>query len=89
MEIRELPQSLEQLLGQIAALPADQRAPLEGLVAETVAHRKAVRAAALEIEDALADIRLNIKYLSFDLEATRRECDHLRQRLENRDNDLD
>lgn len=89
MEIRDFQQSLEQLLGRIAALPADQRAPLEGLIAETAARHRSVREAAAEIEDSLADIRLNMKYLSFDLEATRRECDHLRQRLENRDNEPD
>lgn len=89
MEIRDFRQNLERLMGQIAALPPDQRAPLEGLVAETIARHGAVRDAALEIQDSLADILLSMKYLSFDLEATRRECDHLRQRLENRDNDLE
>lgn len=89
MEIRDFHKSLDTLMGQIATLPEGQRKPLEGLVSEAFAGHKALRAAAAEIEDALVDIRLNMAYLTFDLEATRRECDQLRTRLENHDNDFE
>ena len=36
------------------------------------------------IEDTLDQLRLQIKYLMFDLEATRRENKYLRQMIENR-----
>ena len=36
------------------------------------------------IEDSLDQLRLQVKYLMFDLEATRRENRYLRQMLENR-----
>jgi hypothetical protein len=34
------------------------------------------------VQEALAQLRLDIKYLHFDLEATRRERDTYRQRLD-------
>ena len=34
------------------------------------------------VQEALAQLRLDMKYLMFDLEATRRERDEYRQRLE-------
>jgi hypothetical protein len=37
------------------------------------------------VQDALAQLRLDMKYLMFDLEATRRERDDYRQKLEERE----
>jgi hypothetical protein len=34
------------------------------------------------VQEALAQLRLDIKYLMFDLEVTRRERDELRERME-------
>ena len=38
------------------------------------------------VQDALSQLRLDMKYLVFDLEATRRERDTFRQELEERTN---
>ena len=34
------------------------------------------------VQDALSQLRLDMKYLTFDLEATRRERDELRRKLD-------
>ena len=36
----------------------------------------------LLVQDALSQLRLDMKYLAFDLEATRRERDEFRRKLE-------
>ncbi|HOM18906.1 MAG TPA: hypothetical protein PLQ00_16360, partial [Thermoguttaceae bacterium] len=38
------------------------------------------------VQEALAQLRLDMKYLIFDLEATRRERDSYRQQLEDQNN---
>ncbi|HND53052.1 MAG TPA: hypothetical protein PLV92_11665, partial [Pirellulaceae bacterium] len=37
------------------------------------------------LQDSLSQLRLDMKYLLFDLDATRRERDELRRRVERRD----
>lgn len=72
---------LEALVAATATLPPELRAVIEPSVKAVVAscdRRKRI----LEIvQDALSQLRLDIKYLVFDLEATRRERDAARQQL--------
>lgn len=42
-----------------------------------------------ELQEALDYLRLSVKYLVFDLEATRRENQYLRKMLENKNNRSD
>ena len=49
-------------------------------------YQSASRASKLSVEESLDYLRLQVKYLLFDLEATRRENRYLRQMLENRAN---
>lgn len=51
---------------------------LERIIQDTSRRRRLL----LSIQDALSQLRLDMKYLVFDLEATRRERDSLRRQLE-------
>jgi len=78
----DLPRELVDLAKAIAALPDAQQRDLEsiyGRVVESVKRRRRILAL---VQEALAQLRLDIKYLMFDLEVTRKERDELRERLD-------
>jgi len=70
---------LEELLNQTKTLPHSERKRLKLLV-EDIKNRHAELNTTLQ--DSLDYLRLSIKYLLFDLEATRRENEYLRKLLE-------
>lgn len=79
---QELPRELIDLGHQIATLPAEIQNDLEShfdRVVESVKRRRRILSL---VQEALSQLRLDIKYLMFDLEATRKERDELRERLE-------
>ncbi len=79
---QQLPAELAELAVLVSGLPAEYRARVEPAVARVVqsAHR---RRKILElVQEALSQLRLDMKYLIFDLEATRRERDEYRRQLE-------
>ena len=78
----ELPTDLVELGNLIAALPDDQRDNLQPVYGRVVESTKRRRRILNLVQDALAQLRLDMKYLVFDLEATRRERDSYRQELE-------
>ena len=84
----ELPNDMIELAGLIDSLPAEHRTRLEPVFSRVVESTKRRRRILNLVQDALAQLRLDMKYLVFDLEATRRERDTYRQELEgtNRDN---
>ncbi len=78
----ELPRELIDLAKQIAALPDPVQKDLDvcyGRVVEAVKRRRRILTL---VQEALAQLRLDIKYLMFDLEVTRKERDELRERLD-------
>lgn len=78
----QLPSEMIELEQAIAALPEAYRTRLTLLyekVAETSRRRRRILTL---VQDALAQLRLDMKYLMFDLEATRRERDDLEAKLE-------
>ncbi|HVU87223.1 MAG TPA: transcriptional regulator [Pirellulales bacterium] len=78
----DLPQDLANLRSQIESLPLEireQLAPALSRVIESTQRRRRILAM---VQDALGQLRLDMKYLMFDLEATRRERDDYRHRLE-------
>jgi len=78
----ELPSDLARLVGEIRALPeeyADRLAPSLERVVEGVKRRRRIL---VLVQDALSQLRLDMKYLMFDLEATRRERDEYLAKLE-------
>src|SRR5579863_6252147 len=77
----ELPRELVELGKRIAGLPADFQRDLEpnyNQVVDSVRRRRKILSL---VQDALSQLRLDIKYLMFDLEVTRRERDALRDQL--------
>lgn len=77
----ELPRELIDLARHIAALPATLQPELATAytrVVEAVRRRRRILAL---VQEALSQLRLDIKYLMFDLEMTRKERDELRERL--------
>lgn len=76
------PADLMRLADAIHALPeqyAVQLAPLVDAVLESTKRRRRILTL---VQDALSQLRLDMKYLMFDLEATRRERDDYRLKLE-------
>ncbi len=73
---------LAELLSEIVTLPASQRSKLELLVADTKKRHQQLRASANNVQESLDYLRVAIKYLLFDLEATRRENSYLRKMLQ-------
>lgn len=84
----ELPRDLIELAAAIESLPAPYRTHLEPLAARVLESTRRRRRILALVQEALSQLRLDMKYLVFDLEATRRERDALRQG-EQRDADDD
>jgi len=74
----ELPKDVADLAAAVAALPAEVRSRLEPLMFRVVDSTKRRRRILNLVQEALSQLRLDMKYLVFDLEATRRERDALR-----------
>ena len=78
----ELPADILELAGEIAQLPPEQRRGIEPLFGRVLESTKRRRRILGLVQDALSQLRLDMKYLMFDLEATRRERDEFRRKLE-------
>ncbi len=74
----ELPKDVADLAAAVSALPAEHRSRLEPLMFRVVDSTKRRRRILNLVQEALSQLRLDMKYLVFDLEATRRERDALR-----------
>jgi chromosome segregation ATPase len=73
---------LTELMGEISTLPVSERTKLQALAKETQDRHQQLRKSITSLQDSLDWLRLSVKYLVFDLEATRRENNYLRQMLE-------
>ncbi|MBC7783021.1 MAG: transcriptional regulator [Burkholderiales bacterium] len=78
----EFQTKLTELMGEISTLPAAEREKLEKLADETRERHERLRKTVNSLQESLDYLRLSIKYLVFDLEATRRENTYLRKMLE-------
>ena len=74
----ELPKDVSDLAAAVAALPAEHRSRIEPLMFRVLDSTKRRRRILNLVQEALSQLRLDMKYLVFDLEATRRERDALR-----------
>jgi hypothetical protein len=81
----DLPKDVADLASAVASLPAEHRLRLEPLMLRVVDSTKRRRRILNLVQEALSQLRLDMKYLVFDLEATRRERDAFSQ---NQDDDL-
>lgn len=81
-ELDELPREIIDFAKHIAALPEEFQDDMEAAynrVVDSVRRRRRILGL---VQEALSQLRLDIKYLMFDLEMTRRERDELRGRME-------
>ena len=82
MNEQDFQRKLAELMVEISTLPPTERAKLEKLADETRARHERLRATVSSLQESLDYLRLSIKYLVFDLEATRRENTYLRKIIE-------
>ena len=78
----DLPREFIDLARCIAALPPHLQPELEATynrVLESVRRRRRILSL---VQEALSQLRLDIKYLMFDLDVTRKERDELRELLD-------
>ena len=73
---------LAELVREIGTLPPGERKRLESLAEETKQRHKELKETVGNLQESIDFLRLSIKYLLFDLEATRRENAYLRKMLE-------
>lgn len=78
----EIPGEVVDLAAAVAELPAEFAARIRPALNRVIESTKRRRRILSLVQDALGQLRLDMKYLVFDLEATRRERDEFRQRLE-------
>lgn len=86
MNEQDFQAKLGDLIDQIGKLPEGERGPLEKLAAETAHRHDKMKKTIADLQDSLDYLRLSIKYLVFDLEATRRENQYLRKLLDSQTN---
>jgi hypothetical protein len=81
-DVEELPAEMAQLQAVLHELPADEWARIEPLFSRVIDSTRRRRRILAMVQEALSQLRLDLKYLMFDLEATRRERDEYRRQLE-------
>lgn len=82
MTEQDFEKKLSDLIAQIDGLPTEQKEQLQVLAEETKARQAKIRKTMKDLQDSLDYLRLSVKYMVFDLEATRRENEYLRKMLE-------
>jgi nitric oxide reductase activation protein len=73
---------LSELIAEIATLPASEREKLELLAEQTRERHRQLKETVTSLQESIDFVRLSIKYMLFDLEATRRENQQLRKMLD-------
>ena len=78
----EVPTEIVDLATAISQLPAEYRDKVDPVLVRVIESTKRRRRILSLVQDALSQLRLDMKYMAFDLEATRRERDEYRRKLE-------
>lgn len=78
----EFRRRLTDLLAEIGTLPADERERIEKLADDARRRDEQMRSTVAGLQESLDYLRLSVKYLVFDLEATRRENRYLRKMVD-------
>ena len=81
-QTEELPADLGRLVAAIHSLPEEYSHNVLPALERVVESTKRRRRILTLVQDALSQLRLDMKYLMFDLEATRRERDEYQAKLE-------
>ncbi len=77
-------QQLNDLVSEINLLPDSERKKLSMLAEQTRQRHEEIKKTVSSLHESIDFLRLSIKYLMFDLEATRRENKYLKKMLEER-----
>jgi hypothetical protein len=78
----ELPQEIVELAAAVQQLPPAYRHGVEAALNRVIDSTRRRRRILTLVQEALGQLRLDMKYLAFDLEATRRERDQYRRQVE-------
>ncbi len=76
---------LNELVREISSLPESDQKKVVSLAQKARRYQKDLKKSVSDLQDSLDYLRVTIKYLLFDLEATRRENSYLRKILEEKD----
>ena len=87
MDEKAFQEKLANLMGEISTLPKGEREKLANLAEQTRERHDKMKKTVSDLQESLDYLRLSIKYLVFDLEATRRENKYLRDMINNQDED--
>ncbi|VAX40113.1 hypothetical protein MNBD_PLANCTO03-1865 [hydrothermal vent metagenome] len=82
MEDRNFDAKLAEILDNVEGLDPENRARIERFARQTASRHEKMRNTLGELQESLDHLRLSVKYLVFDLEATRRENQYLRRLIE-------
>lgn len=78
----EIPREILDLADAINLLPDECRQKVDPFLSRVIDSNKRRRRILSLVQDALSQLRLDMKYLAFDLEATCRERDEYRRKIE-------
>jgi len=81
-QIDDVPADVVELGTLLASLPAEYQRLVEPTFGRVVESTRRRRRILNLVQDALGQLRVDMKYLIFDLEATRRERDEYRRKIE-------
>lgn len=82
MDEKAFQAKLTELMGEISTLPKTERDKLQKVADQTKERHQKLKKTVSDLQESLDYLRLSIKYMVFDLEATRRENRYLRKMLE-------
>ena len=86
MDEQTFHEKLLDLIEEIKQFPESKRKSLEMLASEIGKKHEDLQKSLIILQDTLDSLRLNVKYLLFDLEATKKENMALRKKLEDLEN---
>ncbi len=87
MDERAFHAKFAELMTRIKTLPLNERHRLEQIAEEAKRRRACLATSIGQLQESLDHLRLSVKYLVFDLEATRRENGYLRKLIEQANRD--
>lgn len=79
---QEFRNKFDELMAKLKELPEADQIKLNKLAVDAKNRRQRIQTSVNELQASLDNLRLSVKYLVFDLEATRRENAYLRKLLE-------
>lgn len=85
MDEAKFQKKLAELVAEIDKLPESEQQRLRDLAQETKQRHEDIKRSVKGLQESIDFLRMGIKYLLFDLEATRRENTYLRKMIDPND----